>query len=107
MLIARNGDIVEAVPTRNVAEDPARRYEIAAVDHFDQIRRCRFAGLAVVGGYHSHPHAAAEPSETDVAQAFANFLFVIAGPVDAAPLNIRGYELRDERLRPVPLEIAG
>lgn len=106
LLIARNGDIIEAVPATNVAAEPRRRYEIAPEDYFHQIKRCRAEGLAVVGAYHSHLAGAAVPSETDAAEAFGNFLFVIAGPVNAPAVDVRGYELRENRLRAVALQIA-
>jgi proteasome lid subunit RPN8/RPN11 len=81
--------IMLAIPTRNVAADSRRRYEIDAVDHFKGIRRARRLGLDVVGAYHSHPRSAPVPSETDRQQAFEEFLFVISGPP-----GIRGWRLQ-------------
>jgi proteasome lid subunit RPN8/RPN11 len=100
---------VEAVPARNIATEPLRRYEIAPEDHFAVIRRCRSGGegLEVVGGYHSHPHSQPIPSPTDLEQAFQEFIYVIAGPVDGSrALDIRAYELRDGALRPVTFSVS-
>jgi len=104
LLIGTAGEVLEAVPTTNVAADPSRRFEVSPVEHLAQIRRCReraahgAAGLAVVGVYHSHPRSAPEPSPTDLEQAFAEFLYVIAGPVDTdVPIAIRGYWFIDGR----------
>jgi proteasome lid subunit RPN8/RPN11 len=111
LLIGHAGDIVEAVPAANVAADPIRRYEIDPADYLQQIKRCRSTAadggreLAVIGAYHSHPNSPPEPSETDVAEAFAEFVFVIVGAAAGTALEIRGYELWHERLRPVSLEL--
>jgi proteasome lid subunit RPN8/RPN11 len=108
LLLGTPTEIVEAVPTRNIAAEPSRRYEIAPEDHFAVIRRCRdrTEQLGVVGGYHSHPLSQPIPSPTDLEQAFQEFIYVIAGPVDGSPaLDIRAYELRDGVLRPVTFSV--
>ena len=109
LLLGTAAGIVEAVPARNIAAEPSRRYEIAPEDHFAAIRRCRSEGerLAVVGGYHSHPRSAPVPSATDLEQAFLEFVYVIAGPVDgSAPLELRAYLLRDGVLAPVTFSVS-
>ncbi|MSO46376.1 MAG: M67 family peptidase [Acidobacteria bacterium] len=109
LLLGTATDIVEAVPARNIAAEPSRRYEIAPDDHFAAIRRCRSGaeGLAVVGGYHSHPRSQPVPSPTDLEQAFLEFIYVIAGPVDgSAPLEVRAYQLRDGALGLVTFSIS-
>jgi len=100
LLIGSDVEVLEAVPATNMAADPLRRFEVAPAEHLAQIRRCRDASahgspeMAVVGVYHSHPRSGPDPSPTDVEQAFEEFLFVIAGPVEAAtPMEIRGYRL--------------
>ena len=98
LLLGTATEVVEAVPARNIASEPSRRYEIAPEDHFSLIRRCRSSveGMAVVGGYHSHPRSQPIPSPTDLEQAFPEFLYLIAGPADGAmPLEVRAYQLRD------------
>ena len=100
LLIGTSDDVLEAVVTDNVAADPLRRYEVSPLEHLAQIRRCRDAAaqgltaMAVVGVYHSHPRSSPEPSPTDWEQAFEQFLYVIAGPVEmGAPMEIRAYQL--------------
>jgi proteasome lid subunit RPN8/RPN11 len=110
LLLGRRGDIVEAVPVRNAAAEPWRRYEIAPEDHFAVLRRCRTEtdGLAVVGGYHSHPRTHPEPSSTDLEQAFEEFVYLIAGPVDGfAALDVRAYVLRGGAFEPVIFSVSG
>ncbi len=109
LLLGTAAEILEAVPTRNIAAEPSRRYEIAPEDHFAALRRCRNdgEGVAVVGGYHSHPRSAPVPSATDLEQAFLEFVYMIAGPVDgSAPLEFRAYRLREGVLAPVTFSIS-
>ena len=104
--------ILEAVPASNGASDPTRRYEISPVDYFAQIKRCRRISaeqsdtFAVLGAYHSHPRGEPEPSETDAAQAFRDFVFVIVGLGSArGGMEIRAYMLQEEKLAPVELSV--
>jgi len=103
---------MEAVSASNGAAEPTRRYEISPVDYFAQIRRCRrineaqSENFAVVGAYHSHPRGGPEPSETDTAQAFRDFVFLIVGlGGTAGGMQIGAYALHDDRLTPVPLTV--
>jgi proteasome lid subunit RPN8/RPN11 len=104
--------IMEAVPAGNGAADPTRRYEISPVDYFAQIHRCRRINtsqsehFAVVGAYHSHPRSGPEPSETDTAQAFRDFVFLIVGlGASAGGMEIRAYTLDEEKLTPAQLTV--
>ena len=104
--------VLEAIPASNGASDPSRRYEISPVDYFAQIKRCRrineaqSENFAVVGAYHSHPRGGPEASETDTAQAFRDFVFVIVGLGGAARgMEIRAYTFDDETLTPVALTV--
>ncbi|HXD18978.1 MAG TPA: M67 family metallopeptidase [Vicinamibacterales bacterium] len=112
LLVGRAGEILEAIPASNGADEPSRRYEISPVDYFAQLRRCRrineaqAENFAVVGAYHSHPRGGPEPSETDTAQAFRDFVFLIVGlGGNAGGMQIGAYALHDDRLTPVPLTV--
>jgi proteasome lid subunit RPN8/RPN11 len=112
LLIGSDDEIVESVAVANVAVDPLRRYEVPPREHFDQVRRCRVltsAGsdaVSVLGVYHSHPGSIPEPSETDTALACEEFVYVIAGPIDAdEPAEIRTYRFRNGTFEPVTLVV--
>jgi desampylase len=77
VLVGRQGEILQAVEARNLADDP-NRYFLDPEDHIAIRRRARAAGLSVVGFYHSHPHSPARPSETDRAEAaYPDHLYLI------------------------------
>ena len=104
--------VLEAIPCSNGSSEPAKRYEISPVDYFAQIKRCRrineaqSENFAVVGAYHSHPRGGPEASETDTAQAFRDFVFVIVGVGgEARGMKIRAYTFDDERLTPGALTV--
>lgn len=104
LLIARNGRIDEVISVENQAADPRRHYEIGPRAYLAAIKRCRTTDAIVIGAYHSHPQSRPEPSPTDLAQAFSDFLYLIAGPVGAtAQLTIRAYRLRAGNFQPVGL----
>ena len=112
LLVGRPGEILEAVPASNAAPDPTRRYEISPVEYFAQIKRCRrisaaqSESFAVLGAYHSHPRGGPQPSQTDTAQAFRDFVFVIVGLAGAAGgMEVRAYTLEDEQFVPVELQV--
>ncbi len=89
LLLGRGGDVLEAVPARNVADDPRRRYLIDPQDHIAARRDARTRGLEVVGFYHSHPRSAAAPSETDLAEAtYPDHLYAIVS-LAAEPPDVR------------------
>ena len=114
LLIGNQREVVEAVPTANTAAEPLRRYQVSPLEHLAQVKRCRElparggAGVDVVGAYHSHPHSAPTPSPSDLEEAFEEFLFVIAGPIEASSqVEVRGYRLRagtfeEVQLTPIP-----
>ena len=100
------------MPASNGASEPTKRYDISPVDYFAQIKRCRRINeaqaeqFAVVGAYHSHPRGGPEPSQTDTAQAFRDFVFVIVGLGGAVGgMEIGAYTLQDEQLTPVQLTV--
>jgi proteasome lid subunit RPN8/RPN11 len=94
-LLLGTGDmVVAAARTRNIANDPTRRFEVDPQDHIDVRRDARGRGLAVLGFYHSHP-----PSPTDVAEAsYPDHLYLIvslaAAPPDVGLFRLEGGNFR-------------
>ena len=65
LLFGRPGLIEEARAAANVAEDPARRFEIDPQALIDAHRAARSGGANLIGYYHSHPKGSARPSVVD------------------------------------------
>lgn len=109
LLLGTASTIVEAVPARNLAEQPTR-YLIDPREHFAAIRLARSRGLDVIGAYHSHVSSPPRPSPADLAEAFSAFLFVIVSlarpkpePVEPAEPALRAWELENGNFVPVSL----
>ena len=81
LLLGRDGRVEEARPCRNVAADPARRFEIDPAALLAAHRAARAGGPAILGCYHSHPLGRAEPSACDAAAAEPNgwLWLIVAG----------------------------
>ncbi len=95
MLVGTPGTIAAAVRARNLSDSPSR-FLIDPADHIRARREARATGLDVVGFYHSHPHSAAEPSPTDIAEAsYPNHLYLIVGLQDEAA-EVRVYRFTGE-----------
>jgi desampylase len=104
LLIGRDDRIEEAQAVENRSGDPLRRYEVDPRDFLEAVKRCRATSSTVIGVYHSHPRSSAEPSESDRAEAFGPFIYVIAGPVAAElPPPIRAYRWENGNFRPIRL----
>lgn len=104
MLLGTPGEIAEAVPTRNLADDP-NRFLIDPNDHIDARREGRRRGLEIVGFYHSHPHSPAVPSATDLADAcYSGHLYAIVS-LAAGPAEVRIYRFDSGSFVAVPIVI--
>jgi len=93
---------MEAVPARNLSEDP-NRFLIDPAGHIDARRRARQRGLEVVGFYHSHPHSPARPSATDLAEAsYPDHVHLIVG-LQSGSADIRLFKMSDQGFEEVAL----
>ncbi|HET8612552.1 MAG TPA: Mov34/MPN/PAD-1 family protein, partial [Sphingomonas sp.] len=59
---ARDERVIQVVPTRNVAPDPALSFEVDPAALFTAIRAERGGGARLIGHYHSHPGGSPAPS---------------------------------------------
>jgi proteasome lid subunit RPN8/RPN11 len=105
VLIGVAGVVHEARPARNLATDP-NRFLIDPKDHIDARRDARGRQLEVVGFYHSHPHSAAVPSQTDIAEAsYPDHLYLIVGLAGAQP-DVQLYRFERGGFRGVALQVS-
>lgn len=96
-----NGDVVtltRTVPAANTREDsPRNRFEIDPGELVKTDRAARTEGLGVVGFYHSHPDAPAQPSSFDREHAWAGYCYVIISVRQGSPQEMRNWRLREDR----------
>ncbi|WP_066480064.1 MULTISPECIES: Mov34/MPN/PAD-1 family protein [unclassified Sphingomonas] len=87
LLLGRDDHVTEAVVARNVADDPAARFEIDPAMLIAAHRDARAGGPEVVGWFHSHPRGDNRPSATDaaMAQPDGRLWLILGGPPDHAP----------------------
>jgi [CysO sulfur-carrier protein]-S-L-cysteine hydrolase len=94
LLVGIADQIDEAVPTPSLERSPTR-YQVDPAAHFALIRRLRGRDRAIVGAYHSHPHSAAEPSASDIGEAYdPELVYVIVSLGGAAP-EVRAWRIRE------------
>jgi proteasome lid subunit RPN8/RPN11 len=100
-LLVDNGYHLELVTCRN----KSRRSGSFSFYH-DEVRSIVAAakrlGHEVVGTFHSHPAALAEPGESDVASAPNDSLMLI---VDGLANNVALWRIKDNRARKLPLQL--
>lgn len=108
-LLRGRGERIEcAEPTRNVAADPARHFEIDPASLLNAYRDARNGGADVLGCYHSHPSGSADPSATDAAQAAADGrLWLIIGGGTARLWRAVANGERHGRFDPVSFAVIG
>jgi proteasome lid subunit RPN8/RPN11 len=95
VLLGSEDEIVEAIPTRNLADEPTR-YLIDPQGHIDALRSGRQRGLDVIGFYHSHPHSPAIPSPRDLSEAVdRQSVYLIVG-LAVEPPEVRLFRLAED-----------
>jgi [CysO sulfur-carrier protein]-S-L-cysteine hydrolase len=95
LLVGTAEEIGRSVPTPNLAASPTR-YEVDPREHIALNRQLRGSGTAVIGVYHSHPRTSAEPSPSDIREAFyPDFVYVIVSLADPRQPDVRAFRIRD------------
>lgn len=95
---SENVTVTRTVPAANTREDsPRNRFEIDPGELVKTDRAARAEGLGVVGFYHSHPDAPAEPSNYDREHAWPGYCYVIVSVRQGQPQEMRNWLLRDDR----------
>jgi proteasome lid subunit RPN8/RPN11 len=104
VLVGVAGQVIEAVPAKNLSQDP-NRFLLDPKTHIAAERDARRRGLAVVGFYHSHPHSNPQPSPTDIAEAsYADAVHVIVSLAGAEP-SVGVFRIGGGGATPVPYEL--
>lgn len=84
-----------AEPSRNLADAPARRFEVDPALRFRLERAARCGADPVVGHFHSHPEGPAEPSAVDLAAAHEpGLVWLIAAVREGRLAELRAWRPR-------------
>jgi len=103
---AKDGHAIDFYPVNNVAEDTHRLFQMDPKQQIDAMREMREQGHELFAIYHSHPHAAAAPSVTDLEQAaYPDAVYLIISLNTTGVLEMRGFRLEDGAASEVELEL--
>jgi len=107
LISSRHGQPARVYPVANVANQPGRLFQMDPQGLIDAMRNMREQNEELFAIYHSHPHAPATPSATDLQQAeYPDALYLIISLDTKGVLEMRGYRLRDGTLEEVVLEVS-
>jgi len=100
------GGFRHCYPVANIASDPRRLFHLDPKGQIDAMRRMREASEELMAIYHSHPHAPALPSATDIQESeYPDVLYLIISLDTEGVLEMRGFKLREGKVAEVPIAI--
>jgi proteasome lid subunit RPN8/RPN11 len=105
LLAGSGADVRRIYPVENLAHSPTV-YEMNPAGQIAAFLAMEALGWELSGIYHSHPAGPAEPSPTDIAQAYyPDSIYVIISPGASGAWQARGFQIAEGRVREVPLEV--
>lgn len=96
LISERDGQIVALYPVQNISDHRENLYQMDGKSQIDAMRNMRENGEQLYAIYHSHPHAEAFPSATDVKEAaYPDAIYLIVSLNTKGVLDLRAYRLKD------------
>ena len=103
----RNGQAEHCYPIDNTALDQARRYQMDPKEQIEAMRQMREQDEELIAIYHSHPHAPALPSATDLAEAeYDEAAYLIVSLNTVGVLEMTAFRIKDKQAKELTLELA-
>ncbi len=101
-------DIAEVWPMANEAPEAERfnRYAMAPAAMHEAQNQASAAGLDIVGVYHSHPDAPAQPSATDLTAAWPVYFYIIVRTGSTGATEWQAWQLREHGPHRVFVQVA-
>lgn len=93
LLLGSGGRVLAVSRLGNHALNPEDHYMLDPLEYMRAEREADRRGLAVLGIWHSHPGAGAEPSAMDSREAWPEWLYVIVGWPRSETPDVRGWRL--------------
>ena len=104
LLGARNGEVAHYYPVKNIAADPATRFEMDPQQQIDVMKTLRENDEQLLAVVHSHPHSPPEPSSTDMEEfGYPDAYYLIVSLNVKGVLEMRGYKLMDSSMQRIDL----
>lgn len=102
----KKGIAEHSYPIDNTALDQARRYQMDPKEQIDAMRQMRENAEELIAIYHSHPHAPALPSETDLAEAeYSDAAYLIISLDTVGVLEMVAFRIKDKQASEITLEL--
>ena len=96
----------QVYPVRNIAGDTTQLFAMDPQQQIAAMRNMRDNGEELFAIYHSHPHAPASPSATDLQQAaYPDALYLIISLNTKGVLELQGFCLDGQHVQDVELEM--
>lgn len=96
---------IRSAPNRH-RDDQRRRYAICPEFQAQVEREVHALGKDVIGYFHSHPDAPAQPSDVDRAHAWPDYLYAICSVAEGAALALNTFALDEDGVDFRPVRIA-
>lgn len=93
-------------PIDNNATDKSRRFQMNPKEQINAMRQMREYGEELVAIYHSHPHAPALPSVTDLNEAeYPDAAYLIVSLNTVGVLEMTAFCIKDKQAHEIELEL--
>jgi len=102
----RNHIAQRCYPIDNAAIDQRRRYQMNPKEQIDAMRQMREHNEQLIAIYHSHPHAPARPSNTDLNEAeYPEVAYLIVSLNTTGVLEMTAFRIKDKQAYEIALEL--
>jgi proteasome lid subunit RPN8/RPN11 len=89
--------VTDALALANIAGETSHRFLVGTDEYRKAEAHARNTGLSLLGFYHSHPDAPAQPSQYDLSQAWPNFHYIIVSVRKGIPADTTCWRLLEDR----------
>jgi proteasome lid subunit RPN8/RPN11 len=89
--------VTDALALANMAGDPSHHFLVGEDGYRKAEVHARNSASSLLGFYHSHPDAPAQPSHYDLSQAWPNFHYIIVSVRKGIPADVTCWRLLEDR----------
>ena len=104
LLGGRTDHILDTIPVRNAALSPEIHFKLDPEDQLKAMKAIDDANLEWIGVYHSHPHSAPLPSETDIKESIDTELLQLIVSLERSKPQLKLWRVERSSVTPVELQ---